>query len=206
MGLERNLTQGLIPIDARDDHAQILIGQLVLELLAPFEQTRALIPQHVENTRVLELKGVLQAVQVKVKQRNAAAVMYGHKGERGARDGMAVTQAGRNALGEMRLSHTQSTRQNEHIAVLQAAGDQLAQVDGVIHTRTCIRARSPILKRHGYSSISGSALAVASFSGTAARAAFRPTSTGCSARYAPSMRKSSSSSACHAGLRSAAAG
>ncbi len=56
MGLERNLTQGLIPIDARDDHAQILIGQLVLELLAPFEQTRALIPQHVENTRVLELK------------------------------------------------------------------------------------------------------------------------------------------------------
>ena len=44
MGLERNLTQGLIPIDARDDHAQILIGQLVLELLAPFEQTRALIP------------------------------------------------------------------------------------------------------------------------------------------------------------------
>ena len=43
-------------------HRKILIRQLVLELFAPFQQASTLIAQHIENARILELVGMLQAV------------------------------------------------------------------------------------------------------------------------------------------------
>ena len=137
-----------LTLDARYDYAQILIGQLVLELFAPFEETCPLVAEHIEDARVFELIGVLKAVQVKVKQGNASAIMHSHQGKRGARHGMVITQSSRDALGEMRLAHTQAAGEHQHVAIGQTGSDKLSQANRILNGRTLVEPVPLARKRH----------------------------------------------------------
>lgn len=60
--LERYRSHVAVALITLERHRKILIRQLVLELFAPFQQASTLIAQHIEDARILELVGMLQAV------------------------------------------------------------------------------------------------------------------------------------------------
>ena len=60
---------------------------------------------------------MLQAVQIKMEQRNTPLVMNGHECERRARDHMLIAQSARNALGKVGFAHPEAAGQDQHIAI-----------------------------------------------------------------------------------------
>ena len=123
-----------------DHHGQVFITQLILELFAPLEQTRAFVAKHVKDARVFEFVGMLQTIQVKVKKRNPAAVMLCHQCKRWTGHGMGITQTARHALGEMSLAHTKPAGENENIALVQKSRDQFSKALGILDRLALIAA------------------------------------------------------------------
>ena len=99
-----------------------------------------------------------------MEERNTSAIVYGHQGERRARDRMLVTQSARDALGEVRLSHTETTGKHKNVTIGEKRRDNLAKALCILLRSATISQRRLPYERHQPSSGRGNASALCSAS------------------------------------------
>ena len=115
-----------IVVQARQEDVHALRPDLIRKLLSPLDGAHAVRAKHVKQAGVLQLVGVVKTVEVKVVERQAATLVDHLDGEGGARHVIRDAKAGGHALGELRLSGSQVTRQHQHISLGKALAQSAA--------------------------------------------------------------------------------
>lgn len=118
--------------DEGETQDEVVCGEGLGEAVSPLDERRAVSPHEITKAEGLNLVGVAEAVEVRVREGETAALMQGEEHEGGARDGRNDAQTTRESLRKSSLPSTKFANEPEDASGEGVTAEELAQGLGLL--------------------------------------------------------------------------